>query len=265
MIEETQDYWIFKDWLIFKPQFNRELDNELLFRFNKLIFSNFCSLELCLETKNENNFPDCTTDYWYFKSYIGSAFDQDNIVLHDNLTHILFGYHFNQNIILPPKLIYLNVGESFNQPISFGDVITYLILGINFNTIIKFPPSLKYLKINCQVLFDSIIENLPNNIEILQFGTNCYPELNLNNLPNSIKQLIFDNNFNLSSELNCLSDTIEHIKLPTNYKFEIKKLPLNLKKISCSENYINNNKNFYEMIKKLPNIKIIFNTTNNQS
>jgi hypothetical protein len=41
MIEETKDYWLYDDYLIFKPSFNKQLNNKLLSSYNKIIFSNY--------------------------------------------------------------------------------------------------------------------------------------------------------------------------------------------------------------------------------
>jgi hypothetical protein len=37
---ETEDYWIYQEYLIFKPKFNKEICNKLLLKLNKIIFSN---------------------------------------------------------------------------------------------------------------------------------------------------------------------------------------------------------------------------------
>lgn len=52
---ETLDYWIYEDKLIFKPYFNKPIENytHLISKYNKLIFSNFCDFHISIKTNNK--------------------------------------------------------------------------------------------------------------------------------------------------------------------------------------------------------------------
>ena len=55
LIQETENYWIWKDnTLIFKPKFNKPLDNyiNIIKNYDKLIFSNYCDIAICIKTNN---------------------------------------------------------------------------------------------------------------------------------------------------------------------------------------------------------------------
>ena len=59
----------------------------------------------------------------------------------------------------------------------------------------------------------------------------------VNNLPNSIIHLTFEKLSKYNNELNCLPNFVEQIELPVGYSKQIKKFPIQLKKIICSKNY----------------------------
>ncbi len=61
--------------------------------------------------------------------------------------------------------------------------------------------------------------------------------LQMNDLPTSIKKLVIHKCSNFAANLNCLPDSIEELHLNYKYKKRILKIPLNLKKLICSENY----------------------------
>ncbi len=75
------NYWIYEDCFIFKPNFNKPIDEyvEIIKNYNKLIFSNYDDLELYIETNNEYNF-DCDNDY------VGSKFNQPLLNSLNNLS-----------------------------------------------------------------------------------------------------------------------------------------------------------------------------------
>jgi hypothetical protein len=92
-----EKYWIYQDNWIFKPDFNESVDKYIgiIKQSNcvKLIFSNYISQEICAQTNNERKFH---------KYYMESLYDQpltnslDNL---SNLTHLIFGAHFNHQSI----------------------------------------------------------------------------------------------------------------------------------------------------------------------
>ncbi len=53
-----EPYWIVEDKLIFKPEFNEELDNyyNVISQYNKLIFSNYNDPEITIKTENKCDF-----------------------------------------------------------------------------------------------------------------------------------------------------------------------------------------------------------------
>ena len=52
-----QAYWIIADTIIFKPEFNENLDahKEIISQYLKLIFSNYCDPKIVIETNNKYN------------------------------------------------------------------------------------------------------------------------------------------------------------------------------------------------------------------
>lgn len=204
---ETTDYWIYEDILIFKPKFNKNLDQykNITKNFNKIIFSNYDDLELVLETGNKYNSE-------YNNNYVCNK--------------------FNQPINLDEKLEYLKLGTNFNQSIKFNPNLTHLVLDCEFNQKIILPNTLVYLELNCNNQF--LVDNLPNSIQTLVLG--FIFNLKIDNLPNSIKHIKFLSYY-YNEELNDLPNSIELLELPNSYKLKIMKIPKNLKKIKCNKNY----------------------------
>ena len=52
---ETRDYWINDDTLIFKPEFNKPINEyaDLIQNYTRIIFSNYTDLKILFETNNE--------------------------------------------------------------------------------------------------------------------------------------------------------------------------------------------------------------------
>ena len=90
-----------------KPEFNKELNYDLISKYNKIIFSNYNNLEICVKT---NNLYDCN----YKNNYSNSNFNQ-KVKLPKSLTHLTFSCEFNQKVKLPESLTHLTFGVSFNQ------------------------------------------------------------------------------------------------------------------------------------------------------
>ena len=109
LTQETEDYWIWNDnTLVFKPEFNKPLDDyiNIISKYNKLIFSNYNDIDICIETNNEYEF-----DEYYFDS----NFNQEVKNLPPNITHLTFGWNFNQPVInLPKNITHLTFDKEFN-------------------------------------------------------------------------------------------------------------------------------------------------------
>jgi len=132
------NYWIVDNWLIFKPEFNDELDEyyDIINKYKKIMFSNY-----------------------------NKKIDLSNNI---NLTHLFLGYNFNQEIDLSNNihLTHLTFGCNFNQEIDLSNNIhlTHLTFGYYFNQEINIPLNVKSLTMDyCDNPY--IIDNLHNNIE----------------------------------------------------------------------------------------------------
>ena len=83
LTQETEDYWIWNDnTLVFKPEFNKPLDNYLniIENYNKLIFSNYIDVKICIEINNK--YKSKFDNY-----FLESKFNQLVNNLPQNLTH----------------------------------------------------------------------------------------------------------------------------------------------------------------------------------
>jgi hypothetical protein len=138
-------------------------------------------------------------------------------------------------ILLPGNLKKLSYYNNGNLPNILPSNLTHLTLGYCFTQSLSLNHNIKYVKLCGNDSF-SILENLPNSIEILHLDQ--YFSNQLTNLPNSIKKIIFNLNCTYPNELNNLPNSIEFIKLPRNYNLQIKNIPKNLKTIICSKKYL---------------------------
>lgn len=98
---ETEDYQIFDNKFIFKPDFNSSIDIyfHLISNHDELIFSDYDDINVCVKTNNIYNKK-------YHHNCKLSEFNQ-KIELPINLRNAIFGYYFNQQIELPDNLINL--------------------------------------------------------------------------------------------------------------------------------------------------------------
>jgi len=57
LIKMENNYWIEDGWLIFKPEFNEELDEyyDIINKYNKIIFSNYYDPLIAIKTNNKYN------------------------------------------------------------------------------------------------------------------------------------------------------------------------------------------------------------------
>ena len=104
-------------------------------------------LELLKKWRQYLKFTHLETDRYFS----GEGLDMSGNTLPSTLTHLKFGYYFNQNIenILPPNLKQLTFGYTFNQPVKnlLPNGLTHLTFGTMFNQDIHngLPSSLKFL------------------------------------------------------------------------------------------------------------------------
>ena len=99
------NYWIVEEWLIFKPEFNKELTNyyDVINKYKKIMFSNYNNPLIVIETNNQY---DDEYDDNYYRSKFNKKMDLSNNL---NLTHLTFGDDFNQEIIIPFNIKSLNI------------------------------------------------------------------------------------------------------------------------------------------------------------
>ncbi len=109
---ETPDYWLHNYKIIFKPEFNSQISiyNDLLCKYNELVFSNYSDVFACVETSNNYSTK-------YNNNYKSSKFNQP-VILPPNLIHLTFGNYFNQLVNLPPSITHVIFGWKFNQPVN---------------------------------------------------------------------------------------------------------------------------------------------------
>ena len=116
----NENYWIYEDSFIFKPEFNEPIDGyiQVIKNYNKLIFSNYNDLEICIRTNNK---------YFdkYYNNYIKLTFNKSLANSFDNLTSLTcltFGHTFNQSLANSldnlTSLTCLTFGHTFNQSLA---------------------------------------------------------------------------------------------------------------------------------------------------
>jgi hypothetical protein len=244
MIEDNIDYWVYQDYLIFKPHFNKEINELSLRKYKHIIFSNYKNPLITIKTFNKYIYE--YKDFYEFSKFnqpinlpdtiihltFGYYFNQP-VNLSCSLTYLCFDFNFNQPLNLPNSLEHLSFGNLFNQPINLPNSLKYLNVGSSFNQNINLPTKLKYLCINSNNQY--IINNLVDSIEELELGYNF--NLELNNLPNNIQRIIFYKYSIYDKNLNSLPDSIEFISLPISYDKKILYIPKSLKQIECFYDY----------------------------
>ena len=219
------------DTIIFSPDYNKELDINLLSNHKKIIFSNYELVnEIIVKYENDNlidlnysasifNFQVNNLPKTLIHLTFGCRFNSKVNNLPLNLTHLTFGYLFNQKVnLLPKNLTYLSFGGGkFNQEInnlspnltyiSFGfnqevnnlpPNIKHLTFGYNFNKEINYLPlTITYIHINCNN--QHLIDNLHNDLKVLEIRP--YFNLKLYNLPWSVNEIMFDKYSKYDNEL----------------------------------------------------------------
>ena len=88
------NYWLENEWLIFKPEFNEELIYyyDIINKYKKVIFSNYNKPLIAIK---KNNMHKVKFKY----NFVNNCFNQEIYLSNNiNLTHLTFGYKFNQEI-----------------------------------------------------------------------------------------------------------------------------------------------------------------------
>ena len=181
-------YQIKDGWLVFDKLFNEPLTNVVFpVGIQKIRLSYYFNQYV------NNLLPNSLTHLTF-----GWHFDQDVSKLPNSITHLTFGHHFDQDVSkLPNSLIYLTFDHCFNQEThNLPNSITHLEFGWNFK---------------------QDVHNLPNSLTHLTFGFAFNQDVS--NLPNSLTHLIFGHYFN--QDVSKLPKGITYLKFRvcTGYKF----------------------------------------------
>src|SRR3990167_3701518 len=115
---ETQNYWIYKNKIIFKPEFNDKLDDyiNIISEYDELIFSNYDDYNITIETNNTHFFK-------YNTNHTSSSFNHQ-VTIPENITHLIFGYDFNQQVTISQNVTNLTFGRMFNQQVIISENVT---------------------------------------------------------------------------------------------------------------------------------------------
>ena len=151
-----------------------------------------------------------------------------------NLTHLTFGYHFDQRIDnLPENLIYLCLGSYFNQRIdNLPSKLKYLILCYSFDTPIdSLPPGLLELSLGSK--FNQKINHLPQALRKLKLGVEFNKEID--HLPSSLRDLVLGNKFN--QKVDKLPSSLRNITFGSQFNQEVKFLPSGIREITIGINF----------------------------
>jgi hypothetical protein len=130
---------------------------------------------------NYNPFIDTET---CCKSVYENIYD-NKIFLNKYVTHLTFGYYYNQPTTLPNSITHLTFEFEYNQPTTLPNSVTHVTFGHRYNQPTALPNSVTHLTFmsNSRQLI-----TFPNSIIRLRFGT-CYNRPTT--LPNNIRRLTF--------------------------------------------------------------------------
>lgn len=162
-------------------KFNMSVDFSKLINLKEILIGNTFNSELIL--------PDSVEKILFSQS---SNFNIQIKNYPAKLTHLTFGFKYNQSIDnLPQLLKYLKFGSNFNQQINnLPNKLEYLFLDYYFNQNLDFlPETLKTLEFANTMEFKNSLDNLPINLSTLLLGhthDGKIGKINLDNLPNNI-------------------------------------------------------------------------------
>jgi len=117
------------------------------------------------------------------------------------LTHLTFGYNFNQPLILSNSLTHLTFGNEFNKSINLPNSLTHLTFERNFNQLITLPNSLTHLtfgdcfnqKVN---LIDENTGKTFRKIKCIKFGEEFCSELLIGPVEDKYRKVKININLN---------------------------------------------------------------------
>ena len=264
MIKMREPYWIVDSTIIFKPEFNKYLDDysDIISNYKILYFSNYINPHITLKNNNECNYDD------YIPCIKKSVFNLPLGTSLSNLTNLkqlTFGWKFNQplddslsNLTNLEKLTFgdnfnsslddsllgltnlqkLTFGNYFNKPLDDSLLYLHNLRELNFD--MHFDQSLTKFFNNNNNGNDAPENNIENNPEN---NMNYFPKKPLSNsLSNlvNLQKLTFGLMFNHSLD-DCLSNLHNlrelHLNLyfnqPINIPGWIKKLYIN-----CNQQHI---------------------------
>uniref|UniRef100_A0A6C0CB88 Uncharacterized protein n=1 Tax=viral metagenome TaxID=1070528 RepID=A0A6C0CB88_9ZZZZ len=202
----------------------------------KMIYTEFVSIStirLLPYFDNFENIDMCSCDiYRYPKSvkYIYLSTDRSDIP--SSVTHLMFGYSFDQSIrdCIPSSVTHLSFSFYFDQPIkiripssvthlrfgycfnhSIKDIIpssvTHLLLGATFNQSIKGSISSSITHLTFDAGFNKSIEDyIPSSVTHLTFRFGFYQPIK--GIARSIKKIVLHNGYNLDIDKDILSHAV---------------------------------------------------------
>jgi len=164
----------------------------------------------------------------HFYDTFNETIDEND--LPPNLTHLTFGYHFNQSIDLSKLVLltHLSFDNFFNQPID------------------DLPRSLTHLKLGWR--FNQSLDNLPESLTHLVYPSDSNLPFNM---PSSLTHLEFGFYFN--QPLNNLPKSLTHLKLGSDFSHPFDNLPKSLIHLNLGYDF---NKPIDDLM-SLPNLKSI--------
>lgn len=154
-------------------------------------------------------------------------------ILPIGVTHLIFGYYFNQIIkpnTLPLSLISIKFCDTYHHKIELN----------------VFPSSLKHLEFGFANSCNLNISLLPRNLTHLILGSHFHNEIKPNELPQTLTHLAFDHHYYHIIEPNVLPLSLTDLTFGNDYncKINTRNLGKNIKKITydcrgcCCRRYI---------------------------
>jgi len=167
-----------------------------------------------------------------------------------NITHLSFRRRFNKPVeYIPLSVTYLKFGDYFDQSIEgiVSPSVTQLKLRWGFSHSIKnIPKSITHLTLYCR--FDRLtMGDIPSTVTHLKIGGRFDQNIK-NNIPPSVTHLNIGYNFFRSIE-NDIPDSITHLYFNDEFEESLHFLPLSVKEITLSDEYLITDASILDRIK----------------